>query len=319
MALISALLLLATASLLTMTAVLVSRISALETGAVVDSAGAVYRLESAMNTLIYLLRCDMREHPDRTVDQEAYSSHFSRERWQADGVEHELRIGDEIFRCRIWDAAGLYSIGEDPEFVEFEENWGERLKRGEAWDFDERLEFSRLAGRLRDYVDGDDMETAAGSESDFYAGLKMYNLPRNAPLQFTGELRFIPDSEKFLRPDEEGRFREFQPPAPAGLPEIPFQPDLYSTPVRRLAALAGLSEHEEEILAAARDEWLEERTPLGMNIEPELFQRVLETAPPRESGYFLLEVSGRGGTARAVVAPGAAGTHFIEYYDLSIR
>ena len=319
-ALISALLLLSLASLLTMTAVLISGVSAAETRAAADSAAAVYRLESAMNTLIFLLRSDRREHPVREIDSEAYASRFSRERWQADGVEHELTLDGEIFRCRIWDAAGLYSIDGDPEFAGFEERWTEWMKRGEAWDFDEKLEFTRMAGRLRDYADGDDMETAAGGEADFYTGLKMYRLPRNAPPQFTGELHWIPDSEKFLDPGGEGRFAMLQPAAPAGLPGMPFQADLYSTPVRRLAALADLSEREEEMLAEAREAWLEEQTPLGMTLEPELFQRLLKIAPERESGYYLLEVAGRGGTARAVIAPGdPAGGRFIEYYDLSLR
>ncbi len=318
MALVSALLLLAMASVVTLAAVQLTQLTSLEMTTAADRTKERLMTEGALNMLYFCLYQDISGHPARVIDTEAFENTFADPRWQADSVQRNITVNDTEYTAHIIDAGGYYSIDADPFFENFDNTWSGWYTR-EAWDFTERQKLKDLATVLMDYCDGNDISSLTGAEKDHYKKNNMPAMPRNAPVQLTEELSYIPGAADFFAPGTNADIRYIQPPAPRDMPANAFVPNLYSTPVRWLASLAGLSEEDEELLLEARDLWTKEQKPYAEHLLPETFETLQKIVSPQESGLYLLKINNQLMDAEATVRiPSPAGEHFIEFYDIKV-
>lgn len=318
MALISALLLLSAAAVITFAAVQISQLAAFETETAGKHIKEQYKAEGAANMLIFLLSTDAAANPVRDISPLIYEDILTKDRWQADGVERLLTVNGEEFTVAVVDAGGLYAIDSDPLFNNFTENWKHWTSR-EDQDFDRNLELEYFAAFLQDYCDSSEDNGLYGGEQEYYLQAGMASLPRNGNMQILEELAYIPGTEKFLTVDRNGNFSDFQPIAPAGLPDGVFKPNIYSTPVRWLAHLADLNEVDEEALKTALEQWRHEKKPLTDSLAPEILEQLKSVAPAVESGLYTLRIKQDLWHAEFTLRlPSVMQPHFIEFYSSAL-
>ena len=315
MALVSTLLLLAMASLITLAAVQLTQLTVLEVSVAAEKRKQRFELEGALHMLFFRLRNDIAAYPERVIDTEVYNDSFAKERWQADSVPHILSVNGVDYQGVIIDAGGYYSIESDEYFEHFETLWSDWYSRG-AWDFKARQNLKDLSTVLGDYTDANDTATLNGAEKDYYRRNKCPGLPRNAPMQYIDELAYVPGTAAFFPTDANGNYVALQPIAPNGMPVNIFAPNLYSTPVRWLASIAKLDEKDEKLLEEARALWEGQQKPYYEHLTPEVAAALQGVVSPEESGFYLLCIKNDIMNAEAAVRmPDGGNTTFIEYYD----
>ncbi len=278
-ALISALALVATLSLLVASAVVLTQFSSAEVNTFDALNRSYYAAESAANRAMLLLAQDRNNNPNRNPGEKKSDGV---ERFMADGRLHTLTIYSVPAQVRILDALGGLDIsGAAP---------GRQLVFAAAPD-ELKEELAALADRVDDYVDRDDLVRLGGMERGDYRAAGIPELPRNRPLQFREELRFISGIPKRYSATAEGRFDAFRLIAPEKLKVLTGRPNLYSTPLPQIAERCRLDASEQELLGQAFPLWFRDGKPLEETLPPGLFVKVTAVFTQQESGVYRICVN----------------------------
>jgi len=315
-ALISALLLLATIAVVTGSVVVLGQYLVFDVSAAIERTRAGYLAEGALNRAIFLLKSDIAAHPDRDFNQVDYDDVTEDQRFVADGVSREWDIHGVTFRVRLSDASSMPSLTGDDPSTALLEDWTPVMNE-EQWVLERVNRLENFLTCLSDYVDEDDFTRLSGMERDQYRARGVAALPRNGALQFREELLWVPGAREFYSPGAGGRLDDFMVIAPDGLPERTEVVNLYSSPIDRIVQECELSDSEESSLREAREIWRTEHTPLSESLDSRLLEKLSELSTA-ESGFYSIEVEEVGGMpgirldAELSMEPGL---HFLEFCE----
>lgn len=184
-----------------------------------DSA---YKNESAMNRAIWLLMNDRALFSDRAMAPESEQL-IRRERFRSDGKAHTFEVDGVPVEVRIRDLnAGVNINGYNPAAAF--DYLSMRLDREPVL----RDKLEPFKNRLMDYVDSDDLLRINSLERADYEFQGLAPLPRNGLLQYREECLWIPGTEYFVNPDENGNLTDINLIAPRGLRFVGGRPHFYS-------------------------------------------------------------------------------------------
>lgn len=281
---------LAVATLLVSHVTLVSGITAREARVAAARARLALAAESACERAYWLLVCDRRAYPERTLGQGTLTRPTeSGEGWMTDAREHVLDQDGLPVRVALHDAAaGLDLFGANPANA-FGVSW-------QTGDLDADSALARFVDGLSDYVDADDNRRLHGWERAEYERAGYAELPRNGILQFREELCWIAGVSDALPP--RAATGTGTPPAdlgaarlipPAGL-VYPRQvrPSFFAASPLLLQRLAHLDEAELAEVLAGRERWAREGITPAESISPGLLQRLNGAFSFQESGIVTL-------------------------------
>jgi len=99
--------------------------------------------------------------------------------WLADGMAHQIRLGEGVVTVRIYDETGRIdlNLADDAMLVSMLQSTGVALEKAQ-----------RLAAAIEDYRDPDDIKRPGGAEAADYAAAKLDHRPKNAPFELPEEL-----------------------------------------------------------------------------------------------------------------------------------
>lgn len=278
-ALISALALLATLSLLIASAVVLTQYSSAEVDTFDSINRSYYAAESAANQMIMLLAQDRAKNVNRNLGQPLDAQV---ERFMADGRTHTLEIYGQSVTVQIFDAMrGLDVSGTNPS----------RQLSFTTIDSELKEKIAILANRLDDYADTDDLVRINSMERSDYQNQNIPLLPRNRPLEFKEELRLIPGFTTHYPISENGHFDVFRLIAPEKLKPLRGRPNLYATPLSLLIERCNLRANDAEILQQAFTEWREQGKVLTDILPPGLLAKLTTYFNTMESGIYTIRIN----------------------------
>jgi len=285
-ALLAVLALIFTAGILVALTAAVSKESTFDIAAQCARQRAMYAAEGTANRVQFLLAADRSRYPSEFLGETDYEE-YDGERFLADGVPHEIDYHGERVRFTIADAAG------GADFTG--RNHGNSIRRLSAGREDESewTEYlETVAGRVADYIDGDDATSGDRSmEADEYEELGRYPLPRNDAPQFREELLWIPGFRRLYPTDRHGRLTSVRLIPPAGTVSLGnLQPSLLTADAASLKSLAALDDEETETVLGALRAWKEERTPVSESLDSLMISRLNRVFSRSESGYYSVVV-----------------------------
>ena len=297
-ALVAALCVLLTVSMLAASAVALSKASA---EGLALSSGRVeswYAAESCASRAQWMLMRELELNPDREIGKkpDPRLRQAKSERLFADNVLHRLELYGSEAECRIRDmASGLDATAAASSIRMLFRDFGpgrDAQVQGDA---------ETLAMRIEDYVDTDDFIRKDGLERSDYDAAGLQGLPRNGLIRFREELALIPGFAALFPDPENGILDIFRPIAPLNLQQSIGRPAFMSAPPLLLEKHCRLNAKELDATLRAREQWQSQGTPLSESLDPSLQQKLRSTFGFSESGFYTLETTGRSGGA----APGS--------------
>ena len=281
-ALISTLALLVVLSLLIASAVALTQYLTAEVDTFDGINRSYYTAESAVNRAVVLLKQDRDKHSSRSLERNIGLT-GDQERFLADGRIHRLDIYGQSVVVRIFDAMrGIDVSGNNPS----------RQLSFAAADSGRKEQLAKLSNRLNDYVDADDLVRLDSLETAGYEGRSLFNLPRNRPLQFREELRWIPGFKKQYPVSDDGYWNCFRLIAPDKLRMLSGRPNLYSTPLSVLLERCAISERDADVLKNSFEQWQTSGKELAQTLPPTLYAKLKSYFSTMESGVYTVQVSG---------------------------
>jgi hypothetical protein len=254
-----------------------------------------YLAESAADRAFWLLLVDRRLYPDRTLGLSTLNrDERLAEPWMLDGRTHSFTLdGVECETTLRQTPQGISFAGSQP---------GQELRdQIDPEDVEARQAVETFLDIAADYVDADDQTHLHGMERQDYESAGWPGLPRNAPLQFLGEICWLPGLRDVLAIPpppgwSEGQLlREVQMVPPLGI----------STPTRQggsalapfFSSSPGTIQHrgafdaaELSRVLAARSSWQQEGVPLDLSLDAELLSRVRSRFSLDESTAVTVDV-----------------------------
>ncbi|MBN1864952.1 MAG: hypothetical protein JW808_08630 [Victivallales bacterium] len=287
-ALITAVCIIALASLLVLSIVTVSQTSHQLSTVSANRASAGYLAEGAVARTIWMLRHDISVNPNRLMARETVVLDEPVERFFADGKEHVIEgESGELCRVEIFDAvAGVDISGNAP---------AQRLQRPQSFFDDDMDSFNRyklFLNCVTDYVDLNDfLQVGGGFEREDYAVAGMAPLPRNAQMQFREEIMWVPGCSEFFMPDRRGVMSQFRVIPPSGLPRLRGNSSFFSQDAEQIRLDTGLSAEQSTDAVVARKKLIESGIPLSESLMPDVLGRLRQRFSFRESGFYTIIVS----------------------------
>jgi hypothetical protein len=152
-------------------------------------------------------------------------------------------------------------------------------------------EFKSFCSRILDYVDHDDFLRLDGMEQGDYEQERLFNLPRNRPMQYREELLLIPGMEKYFKPDADGRLSSITIIAPDKMRKLMGRPNLYSAPLSLITQKCNFDESETEQVKEAMQEWKQNRKPFAETLDSGILSKLSIYFSTRESGNYTILVN----------------------------
>ncbi len=287
-ALITAVCIIALASLLVLSIVTVSQTTHQLSSMSSNRVYAGYLAEGAVARTIWMLRHDISANPNREMARESVVLDESAERFFADGTSHvfEAESGGAC-RVEIFDAvSGLDISGNSPV---------QRLQRPQSFFEDDMDTFNRykiFLNCVADYVDLNDfLQVGGGFEREDYAAIGMAPLPRNAQMQFRDEVLWFPGCAEFFPPDRRGVMSHFRVIPPAGLPRMRGNSSFFAQDAEEIRLATGLSAEQSMDVVAARAKLTGSAIPLSESLQPDVLGRLRQRFSFTESGFYTVVAS----------------------------
>lgn len=247
-ALISALLLIATGSLMAMMIMSISKNTAFTVMPFVQLQRSYYVLEGMAQRVQFLISADRELNgAPQQLNVDNYSE-YDTDRYLPDAVPHYMDYYGTPMVFVIKDAAGPVNLQGT--------NFQQALQQFQNY-VDEENDFTDLLEDLNyiitDYIDTDDSPTDTNSwEADEYDDAGMSPLPRNGAITDRNEFAYIPGLTELFPIDEDGRLSYIRliPPATAGV-TIDGNPDIFGVTDTWLMYACDLDESDLEDLRLA--------------------------------------------------------------------
>lgn len=260
-ALVAALVLIFTGSMLTMAVLAISQTATLDIRAHTRLQRSAYINEGVSNRLQWLIAADNHLFTGTAPGELDYTD-YDHDRYMADGVEHEMDYYGTTVSFRIFSAASGWSLTPN--------TYQNTLRRfSSRLDLDTAMTdaISELEDKLRDYFDENDDVSTNGMETDDYESEGMAPLPRNRTAGFwREELFYIKGLTDLFPADKYGRLSGLRlPNAPAG------NPNFFTATPLMLQIYCNLDEAQVEEVIAARELWFKERTRIKDQIDSLLY------------------------------------------------
>ncbi len=275
-ALVSALAMLATAGLLVLALVAVSRVSTVGVATYTDLMRSGYIAEGAGNRVRYLIEADRQLYGTSRAEDIEYED-YDTDRYLADSIEHEIDYYGTPVKFVITSALSGVAMTNVNALDVF------------SYDRDTEAAVTDLLGefadQLSDYIDTDDESRTDGFEVADYEGIDMNALPRNASPQFREELLWLPAAKTLLPLDKDGRLtliRQF------GIPSG--NPSIYTVNYTMLRTMAQLEEEQAKEVLRALELWRKERTPLGDQLDELVLPQLQRSFSWDEPEYYTVTV-----------------------------
>ena len=275
-ALVSALAMLATAGLLVLALVAVSRVSTVGVATYTDLMRSGYIAEGAGNRVRYLIEADRQLYGTSRAEDIKYED-YDTDRYLADSIEHEIDYYGTPVKFVITSAQSGVAMTNVNALDVF------------SYDRDTESAVTDLLGefadQLSDYIDTDDESRTDGFEVADYEGIDMNALPRNASPQFREELLWLPAAKTLLPLDKDGRLtliRQF------GIPSG--NPSIYTVNYTMLRTMAQLEEEQAKEVLRALELWRKERTPLGDQLDELVLPQLQRSFSWDEPEYYTVTV-----------------------------
>ena len=280
-ALIGALALMAILSMVVASAVTLSQYLAAEIDTFASRARSRYAAESVLHRTLLALENDRAKYPDRNLTPQNTAELDCR--FMADGRIHNMEVDDVAMKVQIFDAmTGLDLSGPNPA----------RQLLYTTQDTARRELLERMANRLNDYADNDSLVRKDGMEKLQYQMQNIPHLPRNDPLQFREEARWVPELRNEYPDLTDGRWDCFRVIAPERMRTLAGRPNLYATPVALLAERCRLNRQEAALLQTSLRQWQEAGIPLQESLPPSVWSKLSSYFSTMESGLYTIRIKG---------------------------
>ncbi len=238
-----------------------------------------YLAESAADRAFWMLLVDRRLYPDRTLGAVSPGrDERLGEPWMLDGRSHTFALeGADCEAVLRQTPQGNQFSGAQP---------GQELRELiDPEDADARQAVDRFLDVAADYVDPDDQTRLHGMERNDYEAMGYPSLPRNAPLQFLGEVCWLPGLREVLTIPPppgwtEGQLvREVQMIPPLGISTParqggPGKPPFFSCSAGTIQQHGKFDGAELAQVLAARNAWQQQGLPLDFSLDADLLGRV---------------------------------------------
>jgi len=263
-ALISALLLVATGSVLALMIMSISKNTSFTVLPFVQLQRSYYVLEGMAARVQFLISADRELYGSpQQLNVDNYSENDT-DRYLPDAVPHYMNYYGTPMVFIIKDAAGPVAMQGN--------NFQQALQQFRNF-IDEENDFTDLLEELEyfitDYIDTDDSPNDTDSwEEDEYYEAGMYPLPRNGAITDRNEFAYIPGITDIFPIDEDGRMSYIRliPPATAGV-TIDGNPDIFSVTDDWLVYACDLDESDlDELHQAIADFHSVDRVPLSESL-----------------------------------------------------
>ncbi len=260
-ALIAALVLIFSGSMLTMAVLAISQTATLDIRAHTQLQRSAYINEGVSNRIQWLLAADKYLFTGTAPGELDYTD-YDHDRYMPDGVEHEMDYYGTTVAFRIFSANSGWDLGPS-------------AYQNTLMQFTSRLDIEttvtdaveELTDKLRDYFDDNDDISTSGMEVDDYDAEGMAPLPRNRTSGFwREELFYIKGLTDLFPADKYGRLSGLRlPNAPSG------NPNFFTATPLMLQIYCNLDEDQVAEVVAAREQWFKERVRIKDQIDALLY------------------------------------------------
>ncbi len=260
-ALVAALVLIFSASMLTMAVLAISQTATLDIRAHTQLQRSAYINEGVSNRIQWLIAADKHLFPGTSPGEIEYLD-YDHDRYLPDGVHHVMDYYGTPVAFRIFSGVSGWDLNPDA--------YQDTLRR-----FTSRIDVDttvtdaveELTDKLRDYFDNDDELSTNGMEVDDYDAEAMAPLPRNRSSGFwREELFYIKGLTALFPPDRYGRLSgQRLPNTPRG------NPNFFTASSLMLQIYCNLEESQAEEVIAAREVWFRERIQIKDQIDTLLY------------------------------------------------
>jgi len=254
-----------------------------------------YQAESAADRAFWLLLVDRRLYPDRTLGTASQTrDERLTEPWMLDGRTHAFALDGSACQVMLRQTPqGINFAGSQP---------GQELRdQIDPEDTESRQAVETFLDIAADYVDPDDQTHLHGMEREDYAAAGWPGLPRNAPLQFLGEICWLPGLRDVLDMPpppgwSEGQLlREVQAIPPIGISTPTRQggsalPPFFSCSAGTIQQRGSFDAVELSRVLAARTAWQQQGVPLDLSLDADLLGRVRSRFSLDESTAVTVDV-----------------------------
>ena len=247
-ALVAALVLIFSASMLTMAVLAISQTATLDIRAHTQLQRSAYINEGVSNRIQWLLAADKHLFTGVAPGELDYTE-YDHDRYMPDGVEHEMDYYGTTVAFRIYSAnSGCFTSRLDIDTTVTDA-------------------VEELTDKLQDYFDNNDELSISGMEVDDYDAEGMAPLPRNRTSGFwREELFYIKGLTDLFPADKYGRLSGLRlPNAPSG------NPNFFTATPLMLQIYCNLDEDQVSEVVAAREQWFKERIRIKDQIDPLLY------------------------------------------------
>lgn len=285
-ALISALLLVMTGTLLAGSVMILSRINMLVVRPHVQMQRSYYVCEGMANRAWFLIAADrqLNNAGNAQLQLDNYGE-YDYDRYLPDGVPHFVDYYGTPMQFVILDASGPPSMTGNDYSTTLRSLLNNRADDSEWSDL-----ITRVTNRIQDYVDSNDTAEDDSSEETEYADAGMAPLPRNAAIEQREEFLWIDELCDLFPPDADGRLTSVRLIPPRGY-ELTGDPDIFSVTDDYLDAVCGL---EEEEILDVRDSIArlhsEDREPLSETMDSGVLTRVSQYFRWTPSGNYTVVI-----------------------------
>jgi hypothetical protein len=290
---------LAVFTVMTMHVVVLSQVTAREAKVLEVRARFKYVAESAASRAFWMLLADRQQHPGdhrNLLQAPAFRENGEDENvWRADGRVHEVKVGDDVARVQLQDAATGLDLSSNKIVSELRAYLKNDDPDAVADDPQLQEDKSRFLDVLADYLDTNDFTSLNGKERDGYEAEGQLSMPRNGTLQFREELLWLEKVAECFFPSgntaPDLQMFRIVPPDPEKFPATSSKPSLLSSNATIIRQRLNLTAAELADVLAARQAYLQENIALSDSLDPALYARLVGSFSVGESGIVSIEVS----------------------------
>lgn len=276
-ALVAALAMLFTAGLLVTALVAVSQTSTQGIYTQTELMRSGYIAEGAGNRIRYLIEAD-RQHNNTRRAEDVDFDEYDYDRYLADNTEHLIDYHGIPVRFRITNAVSGIALRTVSSL--------DALSYGRETETAVTDTLTVFSNQLADYIDNDDDTRDDSLEQADYDDLGKNNLPRNGSPQFREELQWLPAAAELLPNDRDGRpslIRLF------GVDQNT-APSIYTANYALLRTVGKLEEEAALEVLDALEEWKQNRTPLGDQLDELTLPQLQQNFSWNESQYYTVTI-----------------------------
>jgi hypothetical protein len=240
--------------------------------------------ESVLNRVQWLIAADRQLYSNVTLGETQYDD-FDTERYIADTIPKTIDYYGEKITFTISDAA----FGNDiANYRNTLSTYKRNLETDTTWS--EKL--TTLQAKIADYIDTNDDTQTDGMEKQDYEALNHGKLPRNDKMQYREELLWIPGAIEAFPLDKDGRLTSARiiPPEKMSFQAASNRVNLLNANILQLKTLGNLTNDEIVEFLNARNQFIQNRTPLSDSLDPLLSTRLSRVFTQTESGDYTVTI-----------------------------